>query len=655
MDAELLERAARFGIETQYHDGTGQLRTVAGEVLGRLVGALGRETPAHARILPPSVIARGDARVRVRLKVSDDATIAWAILADQQMMAQGQSRGAELNLSVQLPKGIYRLRVAANEALGKRVDEAALILAPHQACQGASEKRMWALGVQLYAVRSERNWGHSDFSDLVDLIDMAADHGAAGVGLNPLHALFEGEASPYFPNTRLFLNPLYIDVDAIPEFPGRAAAGLEGEIARLRAGDVIDYEGVTRTKMRALKAAHAAFRNYATAERRAAFDRFRARHSFPLSRFACFEFLRRRFAAPWWEWPQEWRRPQRDALDALYRSEEAEIAFIEFVQWIAHEQLARCRARAGERRMPLGLYLDIAVGVRSDGFDAWCDQDAVLTDIAIGAPPDALNSAGQNWGLAGFNPLALEQQLFDPFRALLQASMQYAGAVRLDHVLGLRRLYLIPHGVSAQEGAYVRLPFEPLLAIAALMSEQHRCIVIGEDLGTVPDDFRHTLQDWGIWSYQVMLFERSGEGQFAPPESYKKNAVVAFGTHDTPTFAGWRESVDLEVKRALNMDAGETAAERTRALSALRRQLADRGTNELNFARVAKYLASAPSRLLFVSLEDLCGVKEQVNLPGTLKQYPNWRQVLPVRLENIRSRPELAAIASIMREAGRSS
>jgi 4-alpha-glucanotransferase len=282
MDAELLERAARFGIETQYHDGTGQLRTVAGEVLGRLVGALGRETPAHARILPPSVIARGDARVRVRLKVSDDATIAWAILADQQMMAQGQSRGAELNLSVQLPKGIYRLRVAADEALGKRVDEAALILAPHKACQGVSEKRMWALGVQLYAVRSERNWGHSDFSDLVDLIDMAADHGAAGVGLNPLHALFEGEASPYFPNTRLFLNPLYIDVDAIPEFPGRAAAGLEGEIARLRAGDVIDYEGVTRTKMRALKAAHAAFRNYATAERRAAFDRFRARHSFPL-------------------------------------------------------------------------------------------------------------------------------------------------------------------------------------------------------------------------------------------------------------------------------------------------------------------------------------------------------------------------------------
>jgi 4-alpha-glucanotransferase len=293
--------------------------------------------------------------------------------------------------------------------------------------------------------------------------------------------------------------------------------------------------------------------------------------------------------------------------------------------------------------------------VRSDGFDAWCDQDAVLSDMAIGAPPDALNASGQNWGLASFNPLALEHQLFDPFRRLLQASMQYAGAVRLDHVLGLRRLYLIPHGVSAKEGAYIRLPFESLLATAALLSEQHRCIVIGEDLGTVPQDFRQTLQDWGIWSYQVMLFERFGDGQFTPPEHYREKAVVVFGTHDTPTFAGWQQSVDLGVKRALDMEPGETADERGRAVDALRQNLGQGGGHVLDFPSVVKYLANAPSRLLLISLEDVFAVKEQVNLPGTLAQYPNWRHVLRVDLEAMRTRPELGTIAAIMREAGRSS
>jgi 4-alpha-glucanotransferase len=654
MDPQLLERAARFGVETQFHDGCGQLRTVGPEVLGRLLGALARQEPP-SRMLPHGVVLRGDAGARVSINVPENRAIAWAILSDRQTIAHGESRGREISLPAHLPQGVFRLRIVAEEADGACIDEAPLIVSPQQAWQGESEKRMWAIGVQLYGIRSQRNWGHGDLSDLRELIDMAADCGAAGIGLNPLHALFDEEASPYFPNSRLFLNPLYIDVEAIPEFPGRAAAGVEDEIAGLRVGSAVDYAGATRTKMRALEIAHARFRQHATAERRAAFDRFRAQHAFPLAQFACFEFLRRRFGLPWPDWPKQWRRPDPAALDALYRREEAQISFFEYAQWNAHEQLERCRARACERRMPIGLYLDIAVGVRSDGFDAWCDQDAVLADMAIGAPPDGLNTAGQNWGLAGFNPLTLEHQLFEPFRRLLQASMQYAGAVRLDHALGLRRLYLIPHGVSAKEGAYVHLPFEPLLAVAAVLSAEHRCIVIGEDLGTVPKDFRQTLQDWGIWSYQVMLFERFGEGQFTPPEGYREKAVVAFGTHDTPTFAGWWGALDLEVKRALDMDPGETADERGRALAALRHNLGERGIGEVDFLSLTKYLARAPCRLLLVSLEDLYGVKEQVNLPGTLAQYPNWRQILPVGLEEMRRRPELSAIAAVMREAGRSS
>src|SRR5436190_9434355 len=400
--------------------------------------------------------------------------------------------------------------------------------------------------------------------------------------------------------------------------------------------------------------AHAHFRENATAERRRAFDSFRAQHPFPLAPFACFEFLRRRFGAPWWEWPQQYRRPDPHALDALYRSEEARIRFFEYLQWLAHEQIVRCYARARGRGMPLGLYLDIAVGVRTDGFDAWCDQDAVLSGMAVGAPPDALNTAGQNWGLAGFNPAGLEERQFEAFRRMLRASMRYAGAIRLDHVLGLKRLYLIPHGVQASQGAYVRFPFEAMLAVTALSSMEYKCIVAGEDLGTVPENFRETLAEWGIWTYQVMLFERSASGAFLPVESYRENALVSFGTHDVATFAGWRDHHDLAIKQALGMDAGETGEQRHSALEALRRALQQHGLESADFTSVARYLADTRSRLLVISMEDVLGLTDQVNLPGTTHEHPNWRRRLPVALEDLKNQPALSATADIMRSAGRS-
>jgi 4-alpha-glucanotransferase len=323
------------------------------------------------------------------------------------------------------------------------------------------------------------------------------------------------------------------------------------------------------------------------------------------------------------------------------------------VQWLAHDQLDRCRAKARERRLPLGLYLDIAVGVRSDGFDAWCDQDAVLSGMAVGAPPDALNTAGQNWGLAGFNPAGLEERQFEPFRRMLKASMRYAGAIRLDHVLGLKRLYLIPHGVQASRGTYVRFPFEAMLAVAALSSQEYRCIVVGEDLGTIPENFRETLADWGIWTYQVMLFERSGNGAFFPPRSYRENALVSFGTHDVATFAGWRDQHDLAVKQALGMDPGETGEQRHGALDALRHALHQHGLGTADFPAVARYLADTPSRLLVISMEDVLGVRDQVNLPGTTNEHPNWRRRLPVALEDLKNQAGLTATADIMRSAGR--
>jgi len=456
-------------------------------------------------------------------------------------------RAAQLGLEIKYWNAFGELRAVSPEVLAKLVDALApadapgqsqivrgsceASVAPAQAYQGdaAARRRMWALAVQLYGIRSRRNWGHGDFSDLLALIDLAADVGAAGIGLNPLHALFDDRAelaSPYSPNSRLFLNPLYTDVEALPEFPGPQVAGVQRDIERLRDQRLVDYERVARVKARALKLAHENFLRGGNTERRRAFDRFRAQRGTTLARFACFELLRRRFAGPWWDWPQQWRTADAQSLERLRADEGPAVEFFEFVQWAAHEQLERCRARCAERRLPIGLYLDVAVGVRNDGFDAWCDQKAIVSGVAIGAPPDELNRGGQNWGLAAFNPIALEMQQFEPFRRMLRASMQYSGAVRLDHVLGLQRLYLIPHRVPASEGTYIRCPFEALLAVTALTSVEQKCIVIGEDLGTVPEKFRETLASWGVWSYQVMLFERTAGGGFVRPESYREQALL---------------------------------------------------------------------------------------------------------------------------------
>jgi 4-alpha-glucanotransferase len=655
---DILKRAARCGLETEYRDAFGHLQSVEPEVLARLLNSLAVGSEEPPLMLPRTVVLRGQADLPLHLSVPEGLPLWWEVWSEQKI-ADGEGVSPVLHLPQGLPHGVFRLHVRVAVPAGPLSNTACLVVCPDRAYQGGktAPQRMWALAVQLYGVRSSGNWGHGDFSDLITLIDLAADLGASGIGLNPLHALFDDrahEASPYFPNSRLFLNPLYIDVAAVPEFPGPKAAGLADEIERLRDNNIVDYHGVANAKTRGLKLAYDGFRAHGTAARREAFRHFRKQHGSTLARFGCFEVMRRKFVRPWWEWPDEWRRVDDKAVERLRRSAPADVGFIEFVQWIAHEQLDLCRARARARNLPIGLYLDVAVGVRNDSFDAWCDQDAVLSGTAVGAPPDILNTAGQNWGLAGFNPVGLEDRQFDPFRRMLRASMQYAGAIRLDHVLGLKRLYIIPHGMRAVQGAYLRFPFEALLALAAHASVEFRCIVIGEDLGTVPDNFRETLADWGLWSYQVMLFERGWDGTFSTPDNYRQNALVTFGTHDVSTFAGWRDHRDLAVKRALGIDPGETSEQRHGAFHALDQALRQRGIEGADFPAVANFLAGTPSRLLVISLEDLLGITDQVNLPGTVDEHPNFRQRLPIALEELRNHEEVTRVAEIMRSAGRS-
>jgi 4-alpha-glucanotransferase len=293
------------------------------------------------------------------------------------------------------------------------------------------------------------------------------------------------------------------------------------------------------------------------------------------------------------------------------------------------------------------------VGVQANGFDAWNEQTAISRHLSVGAPPDPLMPAGQNWGLAGFNAAGLELTSFEPYREMLQASMRHAGAIRLDHVLGLKRLYLVPHGFAPNNGVYVQMPFEALLAETALASVENACVVIGEDLGTVPEGFRDRTADWGIWSYQVMMFERDDRGAFRGADYYSPNALVTFNTHDLSTYAGWRSFNDLKMKRSLGIDPGESDDARWHALTMLSDVLQHHSIDRQDLYAVAGFLARTRSRLLAISLEDLLNVVDQPNIPGTVNEHPNWRQRLPIAVEEIAGVIDVAALKDATRERAR--
>lgn len=529
---------------------------------------------------------------------------------------------------------------------------------PNRAFQGDG-KRVWGIATQLYALRSRTNWGHGDFGDLKGLITAAANCGASAIGLNPLHVLFPDrpeQASPYAPNSRLFLNPLYIDVAAIPEFPGVGASGLGAAVLAVRATELIDYPAVARVKLAGLGAAYDRFRSVASAARRADFDAYRKEQGDALLRFSCFEVLRRQRAPESWrEWPRPWRQPDSATLDRFHADNRGECEFQEFMQWTAARQLHACQDEARLRGMSIGLYTDLAAGIDPNGADAWSRQDAVLADFSIGAPPDEFNPAGQNWGLAPFHPRAMTANDFEPLRHLMRAAMSYSGAVRMDHVLGLNRMFLIPHGRGAAEGAYVRYPLDALLSVIAEESNGAHCIVVGEDLGTVPDGFRETLSRWGLWTYRVMMFEREHDGRFRPPETYPADAVATFNTHDLSTFRGWLTGADLRTKQAIGIDAGETEEARVRSRETLRWILTERAQEHAHddFAAAAMVLAQTPCRLVTVGLDDILDVVEQINIPGTVDQHPNWRRKLPVDVEDLAAHDGLRKVARTFGKAGR--
>lgn len=646
---DLFSQAQNLGILTEFFDGQGHRHVTDEAALKIIIDAFPAAIPRQ--LLDGPVVIRVDQPSRSRLHDAAQLPVTWSIRDGDQVVAEGEAIEPMITWPEGLAVGSYRLQLDDSGSLHEDVP---LIVAPVRAYVGDFD-RGWLLAVQLYGIRSKRNWGMGDFTDLANLIRMGADLGADGVGLNPLHALFDdrpGDFSPYAPNSRLFLNALYIDVEKAPGFK---QAPDKAEIEKARAGDQVDYRAVAALKWPALRAAFAAFtkdsKSADAKELSKEFAAWRRERGELLERFTCFEVLRHRFNAPWWEWPAEWQQPDAaKCRDLLKGADKAEADFIAYVQWLAERQLRACKDLSRSLGMKVGLYLDVAVGVQSDGFDAWQEQGAISRSLSVGAPPDPLNTVGQNWGLAGFNAPGLELKSFQPFRDMLRASMRHAGAIRLDHVLGLKRLYLVPHGFPARQGAYVQMPFDALLAVTALESDANHCVVIGEDLGTVPEGFREQMADWGLWSYKVMMFERDEAGRFRGVDYYPPNALITFNTHDLSTYAGWRSFGDLKTKRGLDIDPGETDQERWDALGLLDEVLRHHEIETHDLNSVISFLSRTRSRLLAVSMEDLLGVVDQPNIPGTIDEHPNWRQKLPVQLEDIATTIDAAALKAATAE-----
>lgn len=534
-------------------------------------------------------------------------------------------------------------------------------------------RRLWGPAVQLYSLRSRRNWGIGDFTDLRHLVELTAAAGGDVVGVNPLHALFPdnpAHISPYSPSHRGFLNVLYIDVEAVPGLAAcesarrrLASADFQARLQALRAADTVDYAGIARLKFSVLRELFDHMRANAGACY-AGFAVWRETQGAALERHALFDALQAHFRAQdktvwgWPVWPEAYRHPDAPAVADFAREHAAAVDWYAWLQWLADEQLAAVAARARELGMAIGLYRDLAVGASPGGSEVWQHQALFAIGnggASTGAPPDDLNLLGQDWGLPPFVPHRLRAAGYAPFAAALRANMRHAGALRIDHVMGLSRLFWVPGDVPANEGAYVAYPFEELLAQVARASLEARCLVIGEDLGTVPEGFREHLYDAGILSYHPLMFERYADGQFRLPADMPTQALVAAGTHDLPTLAGFWRGIDLDVRTRLHLFPSdelrqrlttERAWDRGRLLWALERTgLLPAGVGKdpaalpdlppSVIAAIHAYLARSPAQILVFQPEDIFGVIEQINVPGTLEhQHPNWQRKLPLSLED---------------------
>jgi 4-alpha-glucanotransferase len=681
--------AGLLGIATNHEDAFGNRRDADEETLSRLIAAFGLPDDAKqaAEVLNAERSAAPFGLAAVHIVDQDDPGPVLPLPRPPRCGGEGPT----LRLPEGLPLGYHRLRVAA----GSTRAEIDLIIAP-RSCHlpdglrpGA---RSWGLTAQVYGLRGGRDWGIGGFAELETLCRGAGRLGAAVVGVNPLHALFAAEPrhfSPYSPSSRVWLNYLYIDVTAVPGFAEDAAAQALAPavaIAAVRGTDLVDYAAVAAVKRPMLEALFERFRRNemeSGSVLASDFQQFREAGGRDLADFATFEalhehFLRQGGAFSWHSWPAGLRDPRSEAVADFAREHASRVMFFQFLQWIADRQLGQAVASGREAGLAIGLYRDLAIGANPHGAEAWADSELVAAGASIGAPPDPLSRCGQNWGLAPLNPLVLRRRGFAPLIAALRANMRHAGVLRIDHVMGLRRLYWVPTGSPATSGAYVDYPFEDVLRLVALESRRNRCAVIGEDLGTVPSGFREAMQAVNVLSYRVLAFERRADGSFIPPGEYPSLAAASAATHDLATIKGFWLGRDIEWRRLLGAypdkesetaEAEERRRDRRLLLEALSREgllaperfavyLSDTGEPSYETGlgeAILVYLARSRARLMLVQIEDVAGEAEQANLPGTTDSHPNWRRKLDAQLDDLITGPTLARIAALVGKARRRS
>jgi 4-alpha-glucanotransferase len=722
VDTVLIEKLARLrGIGDAYHDYRGELQYFSVQTKAAILRAMGcavdddaalavqilkLESEHRLKLLPALHTFRG---ARTAVEINVPARVLGAILQWTVKLEDGSRRNGTVSsgdcaeiwrgevegswvtrrrfdLPLEFPPGYHELKVKIGASQAERC---LLISSPPRCFEPASVvagRRLWGVAVQLYTLRSEQNWGIGDFGDLQALIRWAAPHGAAFIGLNPLHALAPAEpsrASPYSASSRHFLNVLYIAVPAVAEFAECREAQeklqdprVTEQLKHLRECPLVDYAAVAQLKFEILEILYRDFRERHlkdVSKRGRAFHDFLTAGGPALAMHARFDALDRHFqrtrggGAGWFNWPEEFRDVDGAAAERFAAENPLEVEFFAYLQWLAHEQLLAAQALTIQLGMPIGLYGDYAVGANPSGSETWADRASFSMGAEIGAPPDPLALKGQGWGIPPQDPQSLLSQRLEGFTRLVRDNMRYYGALRLDHVMSLFRLWWVPGGVSPRDGAYVHYPLEQFLTILALESARAACLVVGEDLGVVPDEMRRAMPELGLYHYKVLLFEQK-DGCFLQPQEYVKRALATVTTHDMPTLKSYWEGRDIELRRSLNLYPSheierEVAEGRGRDRQALLAALKAQGllpsadfneqhpfTPELAQS-LHLYLARSAAILAAVQMEDLLGMVEPVNIPGTHTEYPNWQRKLSENIEAVAARQDLAAQLDAINEA----
>lgn len=668
-----IDRAAqKAGIAESFTAIDGSLQLTSLETKVNLLAAMNEypvyPLPEDPKPILAAYVLRPDEHYHIQL--NRILTAQWQLKCENGQEYQGTiNESAQLILPDELDMGYHQLILETENDRW----QSQIIRVPTRCFQPqilVDQQKIWGISLQLYTVRSEKNWGMGDFGDLHQIIDEISLRGGAFIGLNPIHALYPANpdsASPYSPSSREWLNVLYIDVNAVTEFQTCEAAQnwwnsalTQEKLNYARTSEWIDYRAVSALKIQGLRLSFNYFQQQEASERQHQFHQFVEQGGVNLQQQATFDALHMALNIAdenrwgWPVWPEEFQSSNSEHVKAFYENNHNEILFFSWLQWLAYLQLADCHEHCQQNHMSIGLYRDLAVGVSEGSADVWADKELYCSGASIGAPPDPLGPLGQNWGLPPINAHTLQSRGYQPFIDLLKANMSFCGAIRIDHVMSLLRLWWIPYGHSSDQGAYVYYPVDDLLGILALESERHQCMVIGEDLGTVPTEIVTKLRDNGVYSYRVLYFQHGGNNDFFLPKDYPQQAMATISTHDLPTLRSFWLSNDLTLGSSLNLYPdrfklfslySERSATKYGLLQALR--YAGYPLNEdenititlpmsddLSLA-ILRYMASCHSLLLGLQLEDLLGILLPVNIPGTSDQYANWRRKLNYSIEDI--------------------